>query len=87
MRFTDIRSWENAIHLYKGPDPLEYWFHYVNWYEQHYSYDANNKLPQLLQKVLEKYSNINSYKNDHRMVSVWLKYVRSNVEDPILLDI
>lgn len=70
-----FRSWENAIHLYKGPDPLEYWFHYVNWYEQNYCYDATNKLPELLLKVLGQFNNINAYKQDHRMVKVWLKYV------------
>lgn len=70
-----FRSWENAIHLYKGPDPLEYWFHYVNWYEQNYCYDATNKMPDLLQKILSQFNNINAYKQDHRMVKVWLKYV------------
>lgn len=80
--FLCRRSWENAIHLYKGPDPLEYWYHYVNWYEQNYCYDSTNKMSEIIQKVLTQFNNINAYKQDHRMVKVWLKYVSDFISNP-----
>lgn len=58
----------------------------MNWYEQNYCYDATNKMQDILQKVLTQFNNINAYKQDHRMVKVWLKYVspdRPSVVPPL----
>lgn len=61
--------------MYKGPDPLEYWYHYVNWYEQNYCYDVSNKMPELLQKTLGLFESYDVYKQDLRLIKIWMKYV------------
>lgn len=74
---ADKHAWEEAIRGYVGNDPLDLWFNYVTWYEQNRTYDRVNNLRPILEKCLAQYQETESYKQDIRLVKLWMKFVRS----------
>ncbi|XP_005180213.2 probable serine/threonine-protein kinase fhkB [Musca domestica] len=71
----DKQAWENAIALYQGPDPLDHWWNYICWYENHGHGDPDNKFRETLERCLTLYEHSDYYKQDLRMVRLWLKYI------------
>lgn len=71
----DKQAWENAIALYQGPDPLDHWWNYICWYENHVHGDPDNKFRETLERCLTLYEHSDYYKQDVRMVRLWLKYI------------
>lgn len=72
---SNYRKWENAIVNYIGSDPLELWFNFIYWYEQNQQYDTENLFETSLGKCLSTYETEERYKQDQRMVKLWMKYV------------
>lgn len=58
-----------------GPDPLELWHNYLYWYERNISFDNENQFETILGKCLSIYEYDERYKQDVRMVKLWIKYV------------
>lgn len=72
---ADKQAWEDAIRGYNGTDPLDLWFNYITWYEQNRSFDRLNNLRSIVEKCLLLYQDAEGYKQDTRMVKIWMKYV------------
>lgn len=70
-----FRKWENAISNYQGPDPLELWYEFICWYEQNIQLDQERLFETVLGKCLSIYEGQQHYKQDTRMVKLWMKYV------------
>lgn len=68
-------AWENAIDAYIGEDPLELWFNYICWYEHNAALDTENCFEAILGKCLSMYEYKENFKQDTRMVQLWMKYV------------
>lgn len=71
-----FRKWETAISNYQGSDPLEHWYQYICWYEQNIQMDHERLFETILGKCLSIYEGQQHYKQDTRMVKLWMKYVR-----------
>uniref|UniRef100_A0A0A1XEG1 Mitotic checkpoint serine/threonine-protein kinase BUB1 n=1 Tax=Zeugodacus cucurbitae TaxID=28588 RepID=A0A0A1XEG1_ZEUCU len=71
----DKQAWENAISMYQGPDPLDHWYNYICWYENHLRGDPENKFRETLERCLALFEHSDFYKQDLRMVRLWLKYI------------
>ncbi|XP_050068012.1 uncharacterized protein LOC126556655 [Anopheles maculipalpis] len=71
---ADKQAWEDAIRGYNGNDPLDLWFNYITWYEQNRSFDRTNNLRSIVEKCLLLYQDTEGYKQDTRMVKIWMKY-------------
>ncbi|CAD6998797.1 unnamed protein product [Ceratitis capitata] len=71
----DKQAWENAISMYQGPDPLDHWYNYICWYENHLRGDPENKFRETLERCLALFEHSDFYKQDIRMVRLWLKYI------------
>ncbi|XP_054743067.1 mitotic checkpoint serine/threonine-protein kinase BUB1 [Anastrepha obliqua] len=71
----DKQAWENAISMYQGPDPLDHWYNYICWYENHLRGDLENKFRETLERCLALFEHSEFYKQDLRMVRLWLKYI------------
>lgn len=71
----DKEAWENAISMYNGPDPLEHWYNYICWYYSNIQGDPENKFRETLERCLTQYEHIEYYKQDPRMVKLWIRYI------------
>lgn len=70
-------QWEHAINCYSGQDPLDLWFRYICWLESnvnsHPALEA--KFRKAVEQCLSTYDKYDNYKQDLRMVKLWIKYV------------
>lgn len=71
----DKQAWEHAISLYQGPDPLDHWYNYICWYENHARSDPEHKFRETLERCLTIYEHNEYYGQDVRLVRLWLKYI------------
>lgn len=71
----DKQAWENAIAIYNGVDPLELWYNYICWYDYNIHIDPENKFRETLEKCLALFEHIECYKQDIRIVKLWVKYI------------
>ncbi|KAH8306674.1 hypothetical protein KR044_006303 [Drosophila immigrans] len=71
----DKQAWEHAISLYQGPDPLDHWYNYICWYENHTHSDPEHKFRETLERCLTVYEHNDYYRQDVRLVRLWLKYI------------
>ncbi|XP_041449804.1 putative mediator of RNA polymerase II transcription subunit 26 isoform X1 [Drosophila obscura] len=78
----DKQAWEHAISLYQGPDPLDHWYNYICWYENHAHSDPELKFRETLERCLTEYEHSDYYRQDARMVRLWLKYIAMQT-DPL----
>ncbi|XP_034125313.1 dual specificity tyrosine-phosphorylation-regulated kinase mbk-2 isoform X2 [Drosophila guanche] len=76
----DKQAWENAISLYHGQDPLDHWYNYICWYENHAHSDPELKFRETLERCLTQYEHSDYYRQDARMVRLWLKYIAMQTE-------
>lgn len=75
---NDIAQWELAINSYQGQDPLDLWFRYICWLESNLNSTPalEAKFRKAVEQCLSTYDKFESYKQDLRMVKLWIKYVR-----------
>ncbi|EDW88942.1 putative mediator of RNA polymerase II transcription subunit 26 [Drosophila yakuba] len=78
----DKQAWEHAISLYQGPDPLDHWYNYICWYENHAPSDPELKYRETLERCLTVYEHNDYYRQDVRLVRLWLKYIAMQT-DPL----
>ncbi|KAH8412874.1 hypothetical protein KR009_006438 [Drosophila setifemur] len=78
----DKQAWEHAIALYQGPDPLDHWYNYICWYENHAHSDPELKYRETLERCLTVYEHNDYYRQDARIVRLWLKYIAMQT-DPL----
>ncbi|KAH8341579.1 hypothetical protein KR059_010461 [Drosophila kikkawai] len=78
----DKQAWEHAISLYQGPDPLDHWYNYICWYENHAHSDPELKFRETLERCLTVYEHNDYYRQDARLVRLWLKYIAMQT-DPL----
>ncbi|XP_017153887.1 uncharacterized protein LOC108163237 [Drosophila miranda] len=78
----DKQAWEHAISLYQGPDPLDHWYNYICWYENLAHSDPELKFRETLERCLTEYEHSEYYRQDARMVRLWLKYIAMQT-DPL----
>ncbi|EDW54356.1 mitotic checkpoint serine/threonine-protein kinase BUB1 beta [Drosophila sechellia] len=79
---NDKQAWEHAISLYQGPDPLDHWYNYICWYENHAQSDPELKYRETLERCLTVYEHNDYYRQDVRLVRLWLKYIAMQT-DPL----
>lgn len=74
---VDIGQWELAINSYQGNDPLDLWFRYICWLESnvHTTQALESKFRKAVEQCLSTYDKFENYKQDLRMVKLWIKYV------------
>lgn len=72
-----FRQWEHAINCYNGQDPLDLWFRYICWLESNVNSCSalEAKFRKSVEQVLSTYDKFDNYKQDLRMVKLWIKYV------------
>ncbi|CAG0901544.1 unnamed protein product [Cyprideis torosa] len=64
-------------------DPLEPWYQYITWTEQHYPRGSKDgKLDQLLEKCIKKFKTSLLYKEDQRFIGIYLNFA-CHQQDPI----
>lgn len=70
-------QWEHAISCYQGEDPLDLWFQFICWLESCMTSDNNieAKFRKSVEHCLSLYEKYDRYKQDLRMVKLWIKYV------------
>ncbi|XP_013102138.2 uncharacterized protein LOC106083570 [Stomoxys calcitrans] len=70
---------EKKIHNYSGDDPLSVWYNYIDWIEQSFpSGGKESGLQEVLAKCLTKFENDDRYKQDCRMIKLYIKYIDNN---------
>lgn len=76
-RLMEERSaYEKIIQNYAGDDPLEAWYEYIQWVEQSYPKSGKESaLIELLAKCLKEFENVERYRQDRRMVKLYIRYV------------
>lgn len=74
--------WENAINCYRGPDPLSLWWNYICWLEQNTHIDTENQFRKSLEHCLSIYEHYDGYKQDVRLVKLWIKYIDMQPSPP-----
>lgn len=72
---SDKRAWDEAIRAYQGPDPLDMWFNFICWLEQHKMLDKEGGFRKILEQCLSNFENYENYKQDVRMVKLWMKFI------------
>ncbi|XP_058822243.1 YLP motif-containing protein 1-like [Topomyia yanbarensis] len=72
---SDKRAWEDAIRAYTGSDQLDIWFNYICWLEQHKVFDKAGGFRKILEQCLSNFENFEIYKQDVRMVKLWMKFI------------
>lgn len=61
---------------YDGPDPLEPWYRYILWVEEHYPQGGKEgDLLTVLERCLEALRDSGQYKSDNRLLEVYLRYL------------
>lgn len=70
------REFERSIDSYSGDDPLEIWYEYIQWIEQSYPKSGKETaLNEVISSCLSKFENEERYKQDRRMIKLFIKYV------------
>lgn len=69
-------EFETNIQRYHGDDPLELWYEYILWLEQSYPKSGKDSaIDDVLEKCLVKFESVDQYKQDSRMIKLYIKYV------------
>lgn len=70
------QQFESNIQAYTGDDPIELWYEYILWLEQSYPKSGKDSaMDDVLVQCLIKFENEEKYKQDHRMIKLYIKYV------------
>lgn len=72
-------EYEEQIKTYEGEDPLELWLEYIHWIEQAFPRSGKeSEFQDALQRCLQLFEHEDKYKQDVRMVKMYIKFVSSN---------
>lgn len=83
-QFDDLNSFisecqknVNAIEEYTGCDPLAPWYQYLQWIDENFTIDFKHEtiFDQILSACLCKFENDDRYKQDRRLIKLFIKYV------------
>lgn len=73
-------EFEKAIEEYKGDDPLDLWYEYIQWVEQSYPKSGKETaLNELITKCLAVFEGEQHYQQDRRLIKMYIKYVSFDV--------
>lgn len=73
------REFERGIDSYVGDDPLELWYEYIQWIEQSYPKSGKETpLMHVISSCLATFENDDRYKQDRRLIKLFIKYVSKN---------
>ena len=69
-------EYEEQIKTYAGDDPLELWLEYIHWIEQAFPRSGKeSEFQQTLQRCLQLFEHEDKYKQDERMIKLYIKFV------------
>lgn len=72
-----------STHTLDGDDPLEGWYQYIRWAEQHFPENGRTEnIQKLLHTCLNKFNSSEEYFQDVRFIKLWLKYAEVS-ENPL----
>ncbi|XP_049815906.1 mitotic checkpoint serine/threonine-protein kinase BUB1-like isoform X1 [Schistocerca nitens] len=72
-----------STHTLDGDDPLEVWYHYIKWAEEHFPESGRTEnIQKLLHNCLNKFNSSEEYFQDVRFIKLWLKYAEM-AENPL----
>jgi hypothetical protein len=77
---NEISQWEHKIRVQSDSncvDPLEIHFKYICWLESHLTIhkDLEERFKKAVEACLSIFDKYENYKQDLRMVKLWIKYV------------
>uniref|UniRef100_A0A336K6A5 CSON015408 protein n=1 Tax=Culicoides sonorensis TaxID=179676 RepID=A0A336K6A5_CULSO len=76
--FEQRKEYELSIQQYKGQDPLDLWYEYISWIEQSYPKSGKEThLDEVLIKCIETFEHFEQYRQDRRMIKIYMKYIDS----------
>ncbi|KAG5682144.1 hypothetical protein PVAND_011517 [Polypedilum vanderplanki] len=84
MLELEKQRFEEEIAHYDGKDPLDPWYKYICWIEQtHFKSGNDGGLQEVIQKCIVKFENEKRYKQDRRLIKLFIKYIdtRSNPQE------
>jgi hypothetical protein len=58
-------------------DPLDSMSQYVTWFEEHFPSGKQKYFYPILYKICTTYGPMNNYKNDERLLKIWMKLVEN----------
>ncbi len=70
------RQLEHSISIYEGDDPLDLYCDYFTWLEQNVAILGTNSYIRLLEDIIIKFKDWETYKQDARFIQLIIKYVR-----------
>lgn len=72
------RNYVAEIEKYSGDDPLDPWYRYMVWLEESYAIDFGKDafFMDILCSCLAKFEADERYKQDRRLIKLFIKYVR-----------
>ncbi|CRK98974.1 CLUMA_CG012058, isoform A [Clunio marinus] len=77
---SEKRKYERLIKAYEGNDPLALWYEYIGWIEQSSFENTENVLNDVILKCIICFENDIRYKQDRRMVKLYIKYIDTQKE-------
>lgn len=74
---SEIGQWEHALNCYTGDDPLDLWFKYICWLESNLAthQELEGKFRKSVEQCLAAYDKYDIYKQDLRLVKLYIKYI------------
>lgn len=76
MLLEQRQNHEMNIRSYCGNDPLGPWYEYILWLEQSYPKSGKESgIDEIVEKCLNEFENAEQYKQDPRMIKLYIKYV------------
>ncbi|CAG2161763.1 unnamed protein product [Oppiella nova] len=77
------KEFESELRTYEGSDLLSVYYDYIQWIEQNYPLGGNEaNLKTLLEKCIEQFYELDEYRNDKRLLSIFLKFIK-RVDSPL----
>uniref|UniRef100_A0A3Q1FEL8 BUB1 N-terminal domain-containing protein n=1 Tax=Acanthochromis polyacanthus TaxID=80966 RepID=A0A3Q1FEL8_9TELE len=79
-----FRCFENSLTSYSGDDPLDPWGKFVEYLEQKLPADGSSGMSLVLDRLVQRFLNVEQYANDIRYVNYCIKCA-SYYSDPVAL--
>lgn len=73
-----FKEYVKTIEKYTGLDPLQPWYEYLLWIEENFTIDFKKDIicDRILVSCLSKFENCHRYRQDRRLIKIFVKYVR-----------
>lgn len=74
---SECRKYVNAIQNYTGDDPLAPWYDYLLWIEENFVIDFEKEtlFENVLEVCLSRFEKSDQYKQDRRLIKLFIKFV------------